>query len=413
MMKHIAVVGSGIAGLTAAFYLSRKHRVTLFEADNRLGGHTHTVEVDWQGEQSAIDTGFIVFNDRTYPGFIRLMDELGVDYQPTEMSFSVTNPALGLEYNGNNLNSLFAQRGNLLNPGFWRMLADVVRFNRQVRQAANESPATLTLGEFLDGQSYGALFVDNYLLPMISAIWSTDLEQAREFPLFFFVRFFENHGLLNLIDRPQWYTITGGSSSYLEPLTAPFKEGIRLGARVESITRQSDAVKLVASGQEYSYDEVVLACHGDQALRMLAEATADERRILGAFRFTANDVILHTDQRWLPQNPRAWASWNYHLRQPGQGRSTVTYYMNRLQCLEKQHGYLVTLNEEVPPAAVIGRYQYDHPIFDLESIAAQLQWQKISGSDRIHYCGAWWHNGFHEDGVQSALRVCTALGVSP
>jgi len=225
MMKHIAVVGSGIAGLTAAFYLSRKHRVTLFEADNRLGGHTHTVEVDWQGEQSAIDTGFIVFNDRTYPGFIRLMDELGVDYQPTEMSFSVTNPALGLEYNGNNLNSLFAQRGNLLNPGFWRMLADVVRFNRQVRQAANESPATLTLGEFLDGQSYGALFVDNYLLPMISAIWSTDLEQAREFPLFFFVRFFENHGLLNLIDRPQWYTITGGSSSYLEPLTAPFKEG--------------------------------------------------------------------------------------------------------------------------------------------------------------------------------------------
>lgn len=413
MMKRIAVVGSGIAGLTTAYYLSRKHQVTLFEADSRLGGHTHTSTVEWQGERSAIDTGFIVFNDRTYPGFIRLMTELGVDYQPSEMSFSVCNAAIGLEYNGNNLSSLFAQRRNLVNAGFWRMLADVVRFNRQVLQAAAEDSSTLTLGDFLDRQSYGALFIDNYLLPMISAIWSTDLEQTREFPLLFFVRFFENHGLLNLVDRPQWYTIKGGSSSYIEPLTAPFKEGIHLASRVKSITRRPDAVKLVAGAQEYSYDEVVLACHADQALPLLAEPTAAERQVLGAFRFSANDVILHTDQRWLPKNLRAWASWNYHLRQPGQGRSTVTYYMNRLQCLDKQHAYLVTLNEEIPPAAIIGRYQYDHPIFDLASIAAQQQWHKISGTDRIHYCGAWWHNGFHEDGVQSALRVCTALGVSP
>jgi len=248
---------------------------------------------------------------------------------------------------------------------------------------------------------------------MISAIWSTDLEQTREFPLVFFVRFFENHGLLNLVDRPQWYTIKGGSSGYIDPLTAPFKEGIQLGARVESIIRQADTVKVVTSGQGQDFDEVVLACHADQALCMLADPTAVERRILGAFRFTANDVILHTDRRWLPQNRRAWASWNYHLRRPGQGRSTVTYYMNRLQCLEKQHDYLVTLNEEIPAAAVIGRYQYDHPIFDLESIGAQEQWAQISGRDRIHYCGAWWHNGFHEDGVQSALRVCSALGVTP
>ena len=413
MMKRIAVVGSGIAGLTTAYYLSRKHQVALFEADSRLGGHTHTTAVDWQGEQSAIDTGFIVFNDRTYPGFIRLMTELGVDFQPTEMSFSVSNPAIGLEYNGNNLSSLFAQRRNLMNAGFWRMLTDVIRFNRQVRQAAAEAPSTLTLGEFLDRQSYGVLFIDNYLLPMISAIWSTDLEQTREFPLLFFVRFFENHGLLNLVDRPQWYTIKGGSSSYIEPLTAPFKDGIQLGTRVESIKRQPDAVKIVAKDQESSYDEVVLACHADQALCLLTEPTAAERQVLGAFRFSANDVILHTDQRWLPQNPRAWASWNYHLRRPGQGPSTVTYYMNRLQCLDKQHAYLVTLNEEIPPAAVIGSYQYDHPIFDLESIAAQQQWQQVSGIDRIHYCGAWWHNGFHEDGVQSALRVCAALGVLP
>ncbi len=413
MKKRIAVIGSGIAGLTAAYYLNRKYQVTLFEADQRLGGHTHTVQVEWQGEKSAIDTGFIVFNDRTYPGFIRLMDELGVDYQPTEMSFSVTNPALGLEYNGNNLSSLFAQRGNLVNAGFWRMLADIGRFNRQVRKAAIESPAATTLGAFLDRQRYGDLFIDNYLLPMISAIWSTDLEQTREFPLVFFVRFFENHGLLNLVDRPQWYTIKGGSSRYIEPLTASFKEGIHLAAGVETITRHSDALKVVAAGHEYSFDEVVLACHGDQALRMLAAATADERRILGAFRFTANDVILHTDQRWLPQSPRARASWNYHLRQPGQGRSTVTYYMNRLQQLDKHHAYLVTLNEDVPEESTIGRYQYDHPIFDLESISAQQQWSQISGTDRIHYCGAWWHNGFHEDGVQSALRVCNALGVTP
>jgi predicted NAD/FAD-binding protein len=412
-MKRIAVVGSGIAGLTAAYYLSRKHQVTLFEADKRLGGHTHTVQVEWQGEQSAIDTGFIVFNDRTYPGFIRLIKELGVDYQPTEMSFSVTNPALGLEYNGNNLSSLFAQRSNLVNVGFWGMLADIVRFNRQVRKAAIESPAGTTLGSFLDRQRYGALFIDNYLLPMISAIWSTDLEQTREFPLVFFVRFFENHGLLNLVDRPQWYSIKGGSSRYIEPLSAPFKERIHLGTRVESIIREADRVRVVAADQDNDYDEVVVACHGDQALRMLAGATQDEQRILGAFRFTTNDVILHTDQRWLPQKPRARASWNYHLRQPGQGRSTVTYYMNRLQCLDRQHDYLVTLNEEIPAAAVIGRYQYDHPIFDLESISAQEQWSRISGADRIHYCGAWWHNGFHEDGVQSAVRVCTALGVSP
>jgi len=413
MMKRIAVVGSGIAGLTTAYYLSRKHQVSLFEADSRLGGHTHTTLVAWQGEQSAIDTGFIVFNDRTYPGFIRLMTELGVDYQPTEMSFSVCNPAIGLEYNGNNLSSLFAQRSNLVNPSFWRMLADVVRFNRQVRQAAIASPAGATVGEFLDRQRYGALFIDNYLLPMISAIWSTDLEQTRELPLLFFVRFFENHGLLNLVDRPQWYTIKGGSSSYIEPLTAPFKEGIHLGNKVKSITRLPDAMKLVVDDQEYDFDEVVLACHADQALRMLAEPTSEELQVLGAFRFSANDVVLHTDQRWLPNHPRAWASWNYHLRQPGQGRSTVTYYMNRLQCLDKQHTYLVTLNEEIPPAAIIGRYQYDHPIFDLESISAQQHWQKISGTDRIHYCGAWWHNGFHEDGVQSALRVCSALGVTP
>ncbi|MFO7576667.1 MAG: FAD-dependent oxidoreductase [Pelovirga sp.] len=412
-MKDIAVVGSGIAGLTSAYYLSRRYRVTLFEADSRPGGHTHTVDVSWQGEERSIDTGFIVFNDRTYPGFIRLLDELGVARQPTEMSFSVSNAQLGLEYNGNNLNSLFAQRRNLVKPRFWRMLADIVRFNRQVRSAAATGSAALTLGEFLDRQHYGSLFIDNYLLPMISAIWSTDLEQTRAFPLQFFVRFFDNHGLLDLTDRPQWYTIVGGSRSYLEPLIKPFRDALQLGQAVESISPTPTGVRLVAGAREHHFDAVVVACHADQALQLLERPSAAERRVLGAFRFSDNRVVLHTDRRWLPQNRRAWASWNYHLRRPGQGCSTVTYYMNRLQRLQSKHAYLVSLNEEIPTEYVLGQFQYAHPVFDPPAVAAQQCWEEISGVHGIHYCGAWWRNGFHEDGVQSALRVCAALGVEP
>ncbi len=411
-MKQIAVIGSGIAGLTSAYYLSRRHAVTVFEADDYIGGHTHTVDVALAGEKSAIDTGFIVFNDRTYPNFIRLLEELRVAYQPTEMSFSVRNDAIDLEYNGSDLNRLFAQRQNLLRPAFWRMLLDIVRFNRAVRKDAAR-PGARTIGDYLKRQRFGALFADNYLLPMIAAIWSMGVQDARDFPLQFFVRFFENHGLLNLVDRPQWYTIVGGSRAYIAPLSAPFSGSVRLKTPVTRIQRAEGRVKLTSrAGTEY-FDEVVVACHGDQALCLLAEPSPQERKVLGALSCTENRVVLHTDTRRLPRRPSAWASWNYHCSGKNAGRATLTYNMNILQRLAKRHTYLVSLNQEVAQDKVLGRFSYAHPMFNPAAIEAQGQWQTISGRNHVHYCGAYWFNGFHEDGVRSALRVCRALGVEP
>ena len=410
-MKSIAIIGTGIAGLTSAYYLSRQHRVTVFEANDYIGGHTHTIDVRHDGEQSAIDTGFIVFNDRTYPRFIRLLGELGVAYQPTEMSFSVRNDAIGLEYNGHNLSSLFAQRTNLANPAFLRMLADIVRFNRRVRSEASRERLR-TIGDYLDEHRFGSLFADNYLLPMIAAIWSMGLDDVRAFPLRFFARFFENHGLLNVVDRPQWYTIVGGSSSYIEPLTAPFKDSIRLSSPVERIVRDGGSVQLTSNGRTEAYDEVVLACHGDEALALIGDPSVQERAVLGKIRFTDNDVILHTDERILPRQRRAWASWNYRLNPARTGRSTLTYNMNMLQRLNRRHTYLVTLNEQIDEAHVLARFRYHHPAYDAHLLEAQEGWPAISGVDRLHFCGAYWFNGFHEDGVRSALRVCSALGVT-
>ena len=411
-MKQIAVIGSGIAGLTSAYYLSRRHAVTVFEADDYIGGHTHTVDVALAGEKSAIDTGFIVFNDRTYPNFIRLLEELRVAYQPTEMSFSVRNDAIDLEYNGSDLKRLFAQRKNLLRLAFWRMLLDIVRFNRAVRKDAAR-PGARTIGDYLKRQRFGALFADNYLLPMIAAIWSMGVQDARDFPLQFFVRFFENHGLLNLVDRPQWYTIVGGSRAYIAPLSAPFRDSVRLKTPVTRIQRAEGRVKLTSTaGTEY-FDEVVVACHGDQALALLAEPSAQERKVLGALTCTQNRVVLHTDTRRLPRRPGAWASWNYHCSGKNAGRATLTYNMNILQRLAKRQTYLVSLNQEVAQDKVLGRFSYAHPVFNPAAIEAQGQWQAISGRNHVHYCGAYWLNGFHEDGVRSALRVCRALGVEP
>lgn len=411
-MKSIAVVGTGIAGLTSAYYLSRQHRVTVFEANEYIGGHTHTVAIEYRGEHSAIDTGFIVFNDRTYPRFIRLLKELAVACQPTEMSFSVRNDAIGLEYNGHNLSSLFAQRRNLVNPAFLRMLADIVRFNRGVRTESS-GEGLRTIGDYLDEHRFGTLFADNYLLPMIAAIWSMGLDDVRTFPLRLFARFFENHGLLNLVDRPQWYTITGGSNSYIEPLTAPFRDSIRLSSPVERIVRGERAVQVTSRGETEDFDEVVLACHGDQALALIGDPGDAERSVLEKIRFTGNEVGLHTDDRLLPRQRRAWASWNYRLDPTRTGRSTLTYNMNILQCLSKRHTYLVTLNDEVARDKVLARCRYQHPAYDAQLIEAQNRWSSISGVNRLHFCGAYWFNGFHEDGVHSALRVCSALGVTP
>lgn len=403
--NRVAIIGTGISGLTCGYYLSRDNRdVTLYEAADYIGGHTHTVDAEYNGEQSRIDTGFIVFNDRTYPRFIQMLDQTGVDYQPTEMSFSVRNDQIGLEYNGNNLNTLFAQRSNLASPRFWRMLADIVRFNRDVRKAAAHD-GTLTVGDYLAQTSYSSLFRDNYLLPMISAIWSMGLESCHEFPLSFFVRFFENHGLLDIANRPQWYTIQGGSSSYIEPFTRGYRDKILLNTPVTLVERTENGVEVHTDAGSAVYDQLIFACHADQALELLQHPSPVEQEVLSKFQFSDNRVILHTDSSHLPRSRTAWASWNYRMVDSAREQSTLTYNMNILQRLNKKHTYLVSLNQEIEDTFVIESFDYSHPIYTTQMIDAQDQWQKVSGVDRIHFCGAYWFSGFHEDGVRSGLRV--------
>ncbi|MDT8377965.1 MAG: FAD-dependent oxidoreductase [Desulfotignum sp.] len=411
-MKKIAVIGSGIAGLTAAHYLSAQYPVHLFEANDYIGGHTHTVDVTVDKVPCAVDTGFIVFNDRTYPNFMRLLKELAVTFQKTEMSFSVRNDAIGLEYNGHTLDTLFAQRKNLVSPSFLRMLMDIVRFNRQVKKTP-PARAWQTLGEYLDDHRFGSLFRDNYLFPMVAAIWSMGLDDVREFPLPFFVRFFDNHGLLNLLDRPQWYTITGGSRSYIPHITARYQDRIHLSSPVRRIVREPDGIRVMTDGDQGVFDHVVVACHANQALALLDAPTETETRILQNLPFIDNQVVLHTDTRILPRTPKAWASWNYNMSENNTGRTTLTYNMNILQRLDLPATCLVTLNQEIDAHNVLQHFTYSHPAFSPTTIKAQQQWDRISGPGGLHFCGAYWFNGFHEDGVQSALRVCAALGVTP
>lgn len=407
--RKIAIIGSGISGLTCAHTLAPDNSITVYEAADYPGGHTHTVRVEKDGEISDIDTGFIVFNDRTYPNFIGLVDSLGVQYQPTEMSFSVRNDHIDLEYNGNNLNTLFAQRRNLLRPKFWSMVIDIVRFNKEVRLAGGES-STRTIGQFLEEGRYSTLFRDNYLLPMISAIWSMGLESCMDFPLQFFVSFFDNHGLLDITNRPQWYTINGGSSSYIAPLTAGFDDRIRLNCPVLKVERADSKVQVVTTADTTVFDEVVFACHGNQALSLLARPTVEEQSVLGKFQTSQNDVVLHTDISFLPKRKLGWASWNYNLVDGGGQQTTLTYNMNILQRLQKKHTYLVTLNQDIAEKHILRRFTYSHPVFSMASIRAQQQWGDISGKNNSHFCGAYWFNGFHEDGVKSGLRVCTTIG---
>lgn len=406
--QKIGIIGSGISGLTCAHKLATGHEITVYESEDYIGGHTHTVSVEKEGETADIDTGFIVFNDRTYPNFRELMDSLGVAYQPTEMSFSVKNDNIDLEYNGNTLNTLFAQRKNLLSPRFYRMISDILRFNRDVRAAAKKDGET-TIGDFLTANKYSELFTENYLLPMISAIWSMGLESCMAFPLQFFVRFFDNHGLLNIINRPQWYTINGGSSSYIAPLTEQFKDSIRVSCPVVRVERQNGKVTIVTPTDSTVFDQVIFSCHGDQALALLNRPTALEEAVLREFRTSSNRVVLHTDTSFLPQRRLAWASWNYNMIDAARELTTLTYNMNILQRLSKKNTYLVTLNQEIPEQHILGTFQYNHPVYSLSAIDAQRQWQQISGRNNTHYCGAYWFNGFHEDGVKSALRVCAEL----
>ena len=412
----IAIIGSGIAGLTSAYLLGRRHEITLFEAGDRIGGHTHTVNVTVEGKRYAVDTGFIVFNDWTYPNFIRLLGQIGVTFKPTEMSFSVCDENTRFEYNGNNLNSLFAQRRNILSPGFWGMLRDILRFNRQAPLDLQEQriSAGMTLGDYLEAGGYGPRFIRHYIVPMGAAIWSMSLADMLDFPLQFFVRFFKNHGLLSVNNRPQWCVIEGGSSRYIEPLTRSFREQIRLNCPVHLVERDAEGVIIYSAAGTEAFDKVVFACHSDQALALLGDPSQAEREILGALPYADNDVVLHTDTRLLPERELAWASWNYRLSGDTQTQAAVTYDMNILQGIDSATTFCVSLNQTsmINPLKILARYTYAHPQYSLAAVAAQARWKELNGTRHTWYCGAYWANGFHEDGVVSALRVAEAFGES-
>lgn len=462
--KRVAIIGSGVSGLTCAHYLTQQHEVTVFEASDYIGGHVNTIDVALQYgkkskgrniENSAIDTGFIVFNERTYPNFFRLLHELQVPFQATDMSFSVKNTARNFEYNGHTLNTLLSQRKNVLNPKFWQFIKDIVQFNKHIRQLRQDfeqaraqgedvsALTTQTLSSYLASKRYGTLFTDNYLLPMVSAIWSTSLKDVQDFPLVFFAQFFDNHGLLDVVNRPQWFTIKGGSKQYVNKLVTRFVNAggtVRVNSPVQSVTRHDNKVSVVVTNaqtanhskadsetQTLVFDDVVFACHADTALRLLQDASLDEIEVLSHFHFTKNSAVLHTDTSVLPNKPLAWASWNYLINDPLVNdkakhknkinneqvatKPVLTYHMNILQRLTKQHNYLVTLNHDIDEAQVIKRIDYTHPVYNSAMIDAQVQWSRISGNGlHTHFCGAYWFNGFHEDGVRSGLRVCQALG---
>ncbi|MCH8500367.1 MAG: FAD-dependent oxidoreductase [Aliidiomarina sp.] len=420
----IAVIGSGIAGMTAAHLLSREHTVWMFEKNDYIGGHTATIDVEVEGSKFAIDTGFIVFNDRTYPHFKTLLRANGVDWQDTEMSFSVTNPVTGLEYNGHSFATLFAQKRNLFRPRFYRMLSDIVAFNKAAKQALAERSQveldTLTLADFVAELGLGDDFSQNYLLPMCAAIWSASLRESSQFPLGFFLRFFINHGLLNIQDRPQWHVIKGGSRSYIPALTAPFAERIILNANVAAVSRNPDGVTLhFADQREEQFDQVIFACHSDQALALLADATPAETEILQGIPYQENEVVLHTDIGQLPRRKAAWASWNYRLPKD-QGRegaelpATVTYNMNILQGIQQAPvTFCVTLNNTaaIEPSKILRTFKYAHPVYSVSSFQARARRHEICGHNHTHFCGAYWYSGFHEDGVRSAVDVVRRLGI--
>ncbi len=425
---QIAIVGTGVAGLVTAHALHRDHDITLFEADDRLGGHVHTVDVEVDGVVHSVDTGFIVYNERNYPGFVTLLDELGVETQPTEMSCSVSDRARNIEYNGSSINTLFAQRRNVVNPGFIRLLTEIARFNRAARTLVPDGHAAAaatrlpsadsdpdpdeSLAEFVDRGGYSADFIERFLVPFGASIWSADPETFTRFPAQTYARFMHNHGLLSFTGRPQWRTVTGGARRYVDALVAPFTDRIRLSSPVLQIGTdgRGPKVEIVTRHGIERFDRVVVATHSDQALRMLRDPTPTERSVLGAIGYQPNVATLHTDERMLPATPRARASWNYTL-DPGQRGSTVTYWMNRLQAIESTRPLLVTLNrrDAIADAEVLADLEYDHPVFDLNAIAAQRRREEIQGHRGVYFAGAYWGYGFHEDGVQSGLEVAAAI----
>lgn len=413
--RSIAVVGGGIAGLASAWLLSHRHRVTLFEANDYVGGHTNTVDVDTPDGSVAVDTGFVVFNDRNYPNLIKLFDWLDVATQPTEMSFSVSADEGGYEYAGTNLNTLFGQRSLLFERAHWRLLSEVVRFNRLAKRLlAGGLDEQTSLGGFLDHGAFGNTFQQYYLLPMGAAIWSCPVQAMRDFPAHSFLAFFLNHGLLDLTGRPRWRTVTGGSHSYVAKLLRRLRGRVRVSSPAEAILRSAHGVTVKTPQGVETFDHVVLGCHADQALRLLEAPSRAEAEVLSGFRYQTNHAVLHSDERLMPRERRVWSSWNY-LR-PGDAADApvyVTYWMNRLQRLRGKRQLFVTLNPAVmpEPGHTIAQIDYDHPVFDLQARRAQSQLRALQGRDRLWYCGSYFGYGFHEDAFTSALNVCAMMGV--
>ncbi|RUP76766.1 FAD-dependent oxidoreductase [Alteromonas sp. KS69] len=420
MTKNVAIIGTGISGLTCGYLLNKTADITVYEANDYIGGHTATKKIIDDGIERNIDTGFIVFNDWTYPRFIKLMKQLDVAYQPTEMSFSVTSKKANIEYNGNTINSLFAQRRNILRPRFWRIVRDILKFNKACKAfvAEKRDTSSMTLQDVINELKLSDDFARYYILPMCAAIWSASLAQTRQFPLTFFLQFFNNHGLLNISDRPQWYTIKGGSSTYIPPLIASFQDKVKLSCGVTNVKKVGDTWQVTdTSGAQAIFDHVIFACHSDQALAMLDTPTKAQQAVLGAIGFAENDVVMHKDTNQLPKRKLAWASWNYRLKDDAgeeERPASVTYDMNILQRLDAPNTYCVTLNntDEIDTSALLGSYQYAHPQFSEVMVNAQQRRSQICGVDNLHFCGAYWYNGFHEDGVHSALDVCERFGVN-
>jgi predicted NAD/FAD-binding protein len=412
-IMKIAVIGSGISGLLTARLLAADHDVHVLEAERYPGGHANTVSCEAFGRAYAVDTGFMVFNDRTYPNFVRLLQMLDVPARKSDMSFSVRSDRSGLEYQGSSLGGLFAQRRNLVRPSFYRMLLDVLRFNRQSVELMQSDDDALELGQYLEQHRYSREFIEHYLIPMGAAIWSAPPERFRQFPARFIIRFFHNHGLLTVRNHPQWKTVQDGARQYVAALTRPFASRIRLNCRVMSVRRHPDRVAVTTQlGGLEDFDAIVLAAHSDQSLAMLADASPLEREILGAIAYQRNETVLHIDSSQLPRCQRAWASWNYRIP-PEDGQPVVlTYNLNRLQGHESPDPICVTLNGTrwIDPRLILQRIEYHHPVYSREALAAQKRFHEINGKNRTYFCGAYWGHGFHEDGVNSALAVGESFG---
>ena len=409
----IAIIGAGISGLVTAYLLSQDHDVTVFEAGGYIGGHTNTISFELNKRNYEIDTGFIVFNNKNYPNFVKLLNQLGVESQPTSMSFSVSCEDSGLEYNGTSINKLFAQRINLLRPSFIRMISDILKFNQEAKKFIQSEDLSITFGDFLKKGNFSSQLRDDYAVPMTAAIWSGTPEQVLKTPFYFIARFFENHGMLNIEDRPQWRVIKNGSHQYVKRLVAGFKDRIHLRSPVKKIVRNKDWVSVTASdGKKAVVDKVVIATHSDQALNMLDEPTPMEIEFLGAIKYQSNEAVLHWDDSLLPRKKLAWAGWNYHKLKNHHNGATVTYDMNILQGLKSKPEICVSLNmtDRIDPKKIIKKINYSHPVFSMDAIYAQKGIDVLNGENRTYYCGAYWGSGFHEDGLNSALKVGMHFG---